>query len=97
MYVAEIQSIKDNAIYIMLVQAAPCCIKVRDSKLKAENVLKPPQKPTIQKRRVGAVIICLKSANPTARPKRKHANTLISKVLKGKESETKELIQRAKK
>lgn len=58
--------------------------RLRDSKENVENVVKPPQKPTIKKAfNRGLTIPCL-AKYPDNRPKRKHPVMLMIKVAKGK-------------
>ena len=59
-------------------------MSVSVSLLKAENVLKPPQKPTTKNKRIAGERICFWSAKPMKKPKTKQATILMINVPKGK-------------
>ena len=59
-------------------------MSVSDSLLKAEKVLKPPQKPTAQNKREAGESNCLWSAKPIIKPNAKQAIIFIVNVPKGK-------------
>lgn len=62
----------------------PCWKSVSVSLLKVENVLKPPQYPTVKNNLAVGERICFWSANPITKPITKQATTLTTKVPKGK-------------
>ena len=82
--VAVTQSNTLARTYRIKLALCPCWKSVRVSLLKAEKVLKPPQKPTVQNNFVAGERSCLWSASPIKKPKAKQAIILTTKVPNGK-------------
>ena len=81
--VAVTQSNTLKSTYRTVFKPWPCWKRVKVSLLKAEKVLKPPQKPTVKNNRAVWERTCLWSASPMIKPKAKQAVTFTRKVPNG--------------
>ena len=67
----------------MAVKVSCCCQRARPSATKVEKVVKPPQSPTVRKRR-SASGAAMRESQPLSRPMSRQPRALAAKVLHGK-------------